>query len=192
MDRRTCGVAPHVRAGRERDVDVTDSPPARNEESCHPFGLLIRSRPASYSTRVCWAAVTSAFLAGSVGRTSTTVSVRSPAASRMSPTPTSKVRVMGSGVSNVGMAVSLSGLAGPARVALAALWAAAGGGDRRRPVQRRGGGPDEPAVDREPLAGGGLLDAGLQLVRQAEVDPRHPPPSSASEEPDAVGGSGGS
>src|SRR2546423_1408917 len=33
------------------------------------------------------------------------------------------------------------------------------------------GGADQPGVERDPLAPGGLLDAGLELFRQPEVDP---------------------
>ncbi len=79
-----------------------DSPPARNDHF-HPLGVLTDNLPLAYSTRVCSAAVTSDFLAGSLGRTSTTVSVRSLATTWMSPMPTSRVTEIGSGVSNVGI-----------------------------------------------------------------------------------------
>ena len=48
----------------------------------------------------------------------------------------------------------------------------AGGGRRSSARERGGGGADEPGVDRQPLAAGGLLDAGLELLGQAEVDAR--------------------
>ena len=38
--------------------------------------------------------------------------------------------------------------------------------------ERRGDGADEPAVDGQPLAARGLLDAGLELLGQAQVDAR--------------------
>jgi hypothetical protein len=39
--------------------------------------------------------------------------------------------------------------------------------------QGGGGGAHQPAVDREPFAAGHLLDPGLELVREAQVDPGH-------------------
>ena len=57
-----------------------DSRPARKDHR-HPFCAVTDNLPLAYSTRVCSAAVTSDFLAGSLGRTSTTVSVRSLATS---------------------------------------------------------------------------------------------------------------
>src|SRR4051812_25138422 len=62
--------------------------------------------------------------------------------------------------------------AGPAGETLAADRSPRGA----RPVaglDRGGGGPDQPGVHRQAVTAGGLLDAGLELVGQAEVDPRH-------------------
>ena len=41
-------------------------------------------------------------------------------------------------------------------------------------VQGGGGRPDQPGIDRKPLAGGGVIDPGLEVIGHAQVDPRHP------------------
>jgi len=65
---------------------------------------LTTSLPWESSTRVCSAAVTSISLAGSLGRTSTTVSARSLAMTRTSPTIGATSTEIGSGVSKAGIA----------------------------------------------------------------------------------------
>ena len=57
-------------------VTSTDPAVARSSQE-RSFGALTSSRPSAYSTRVCSAALTSSSLDASLGRTSTTVSVRS-------------------------------------------------------------------------------------------------------------------
>src|SRR4029453_11935296 len=153
----------------------TDSPPPRKVYCLQFLGALISSLPPAYSTRVCSAAVTSAFLVGSLGRTSTMVSVRSLATIRRSPTPNSTVTEIGSGVSKIGICSSFVGwLACPARVVLGPLGGAPFGSTGRAGSFQGGGGrPHEPGVDRQPLARGRLLDPGLEVVGHAEVDPRH-------------------
>ena len=99
-------------AGRSICTSI-DSPPPRKVYCLHPLGALISNRPLAYSTRVCWAAVTSDLFASSLGRTSTMVSVRSLATSRMSPTPSSTVTEIGSGVSKVGIAGSFRSVSAP-------------------------------------------------------------------------------
>jgi hypothetical protein len=85
-------------------------PPSLNGLYCLQFfDALISSLPSVYSTRACSAARTSSPLPLSLGRTSTTVSVRSVAVIRASPTPISITTVMGPGVSNVGIAVPPKG-----------------------------------------------------------------------------------
>ncbi len=74
----------------------------------HPLGAFTVRLPAAKSTSVSCAARTSSFLAGSDGRTSTTVSVRSEATISTWPTNSSTVAATGCGVSNVGIAVPLS------------------------------------------------------------------------------------
>ena len=150
---------------------------------------MTSSLPSAYSTRVCSAAFTSVSLDASLGRTSTTVSVRSLAMIRTSPTASVErggdrfggvegrhggVLLRRSGSKSVGGVKRTAGRsADPAGVGLAEPAAAL----RRAAVavvarERGGGGADEPGVDRQPLAAGGLLDAGLELLGQAEVDPR--------------------
>src|SRR4029453_118478 len=155
----------------------TDSPPPRKVYCLQFLGALISSLPPAYSTRVCSAAVTSAFLVGSLGRTSTMVSVRSLATIRRSPTPNSTVTEIGSGVSKVGICSSFVGwLACPARVVLGALGGAPFGSTGRAGSFQGGGGrPHEPGVDRKPLARGRFLDPGLEMVGHAQGDPRHRP-----------------
>jgi hypothetical protein len=70
------------------------------------FGALIISRPATYSTVVCAAALTSDLFDALRGRTSTTVSARSVAVIHASPTGRSTWTEIGSGVSKTGMVVS--------------------------------------------------------------------------------------
>src|SRR3984885_14149993 len=162
------------------------------------FGPFTRRPSEVISTRVCSAARTSGSWDGSLGRTSTTVSVRSRAAMRRSPTVTSIVARIGSGVSNAGMVlppgVQVSGpatgagdISGRPRRAAAGLpdpageVLAAGGGSSAVSsaaeggvtVERGRGGPDEPAVDRQPAAVSGLLDPVLQMLGEAGGDPRH-------------------
>ncbi len=74
----------------------------------HPVGPFTVRSPAAKSTTVSWAARTSLFFAGSEGRTSTTVSVRSEAMISTWPSHTSTVTAIGCGVSNVGMALPLT------------------------------------------------------------------------------------
>src|SRR5262245_52604814 len=91
----------------------------------------------------------------------------------MSPMPISRVTEIGAGVSKVGMAILLGALPSPAGVALAALGVAriprAG---QIGPIDRGRGGTHDPGVDGQALGARGLLDAGLQLVGEADVDPR--------------------
>ena len=121
------------------------------------FGALTSSWPSVYSTRVSSAALTSSSLAGSLGRTSTTVAPRSVGGDPQSPRPRSIVAVIGSGVSKVGMGMSsckvrfgvmgwlrrrlTGGSAHPAGEGLAdpAAALAAGGGRRARARPRRRG-----------------------------------------------------
>src|ERR671925_1377356 len=79
---------------------------------------------------------------------------------------------IGSGVSKVGMA-----LAHPARVAPAELPALAPAGADALFLEFDGGGDgaDEPGVDGQPCPAGRLVDARLEVVGQAERDPRPTP-----------------
>ena len=93
---------------------------------------------------------------------------------------------IGSGVSNVGMGMPSCGsgskrgvgsgcgraLSAPSRCRSGRARPPRCRGRRSSVAERRGGGADEPGVDRQPLAGRGLLDAGLELLGQAEVDAR--------------------
>ena len=89
-------------------VTATDSPPPNGVYRFQCFGMRTCSRPSLHSTTVCSAALTSAAFAGLRGRTSTTVSVRSLAVIRASPTM-SMITEMGVGVSKVGMVGSWAG-----------------------------------------------------------------------------------
>ena len=79
------------------------------------FGALISSASPECSTRVRSATLRSSSLPVSLGRTSTTVVPAAPAVMRTSPTTTSIVAVMGSGVLNVGMGRVSLGVSGPSR-----------------------------------------------------------------------------
>ena len=76
-------------------------PAAARQPSAPAARRLDQQVPFAYSTTVCSAAATSDPLAGSLGRTSTVVSVRSVASIRMSPDAELQLTVIGSGVSNV-------------------------------------------------------------------------------------------
>src|SRR5262249_4866677 len=126
----------------------------------------------------------SSSLAGLLGATVTVVVARSPASIRTSPPTTLIVAVMGLGVSKVGTGgppacsgskFGVSGgsadpagerLADPAAALARAVVAALS-------RQRRGDRPDEPGVDRQALAVGRLLDAGLEPLGETEVDAGH-------------------
>src|SRR6266511_5908920 len=96
--------SPHTRDPDGSSICTSiDSPPPHGVNCRHPLGALTSNLPWANATWVCSAADASPFLAGSLGPTSTMVSVRSLAAIRMSPTPSSTVTEMGSGVSNVGI-----------------------------------------------------------------------------------------
>lgn len=73
------------------------------------LGPLTSSFPPAQVTFVSAAAWTSSLSPGSLGATSTTVSVRLPAMIRTRPISISTVAERGSGVSKVGMAVPSSG-----------------------------------------------------------------------------------
>src|SRR3954447_13957461 len=81
-------------------VTLTEPPWLRSAHE-RSFGVLTSRWPCSNSTRVCSAALVSSWFDGSLGRTSTTVSARSPAAIRTSPTTTSRLAMIGPGVSKV-------------------------------------------------------------------------------------------
>src|SRR5215218_1667933 len=157
-------------------VTSIDPPPPRGSHE-RDRGALTTTWSFAWWTCVIWAALTCPALDASLGRTSTTVSSRSEALIRTSPAITSIVAETGPGVSKVGMAVfswrlvGCKGSADPAGVGPAA-GAATGARARGSGVagERGGHGADDPRVDRQPLPGGGLLDAGLEVLGQAEVD----------------------
>ena len=81
-------------------VTSTDPPSRERMYDVQRWVVLTSSLPSANSTRTCSAALTSARRSLSLGRTSTTVSARSPASIRTSPTAISTTAEMGSGVSN--------------------------------------------------------------------------------------------
>src|SRR5690348_11685699 len=176
-----------------RPIVTSIDPGLPNRLRLRCLGVLTRSRPAEYSTRVCSAARTSGSWDSSLGRISTAVSSRSLAVIRTSPTTSSSTAETGSGVSKVGMTVPPDGgLAGastaggsryrdwrraaslphPAGVALAAQRRAPDGAAVAVAGLQRGRlRADEPGVDREPGLGGGLLDPALEVFGEPEADP---------------------
>ena len=118
------------------------------------------------------------------------MSVRSLATIRMSPTPTTKVTEIGSGVSKVGIHVPPVGrgrsrrhesscdpspatsTSAPSPLALGALRGASFASTGCvGSVECGGRCPDEPGIDRQPFEAGSLLDPGLQVIGQSKVDP---------------------
>ena len=84
----------------------TEATPPKGVNLVQSFAILTDKRPLEYSTRVCSAALMSALLVWMVGRTSTTVSARSPAMILTSATLKSSVAEIGWGVSNTDMATA--------------------------------------------------------------------------------------
>ena len=104
-----------------------DSRPPQGAHCRHSLGALMSNVPLAYSTRVCSAKATSNFFKGSPGRTSTTVSARSLATMRTSPTLSSRLTEMGRGVSK-GRAIRF--VSAPSRCSAACHKSV--GGSRRR------------------------------------------------------------
>ena len=96
-------------AGRSIVTSIEPGLPKMLRLRC--LGARTSSLPAAYSTRVCSAARTSWSCEASLGRISTTVSPRSLAVMRASPTTRSITAAIGSGVSKVGMVIPPDGLA---------------------------------------------------------------------------------